>query len=225
MLFAFPSKAAFNRVIPKTKFYEYANPTPTVKAKFVSDVSQIVWSYKLSPETINLAPSDGVQEVQVFTITLKAESIDPSVLKVIDRSIPSPIIFELHRKKDAKTVAAYKRSHGPNTVGWGVGDYFENAWENPDKPRADLPLALNMGSLYEKLLKSITPIESRAGETIQEFCDRYSAICSKQSEKKKIEGKLKNEKQFKRKLELNAKVRLLDLDLQKLRCIIDRDSP
>ncbi len=124
MLFAFPPNAAFNRVIPKTKFYEHANPTPTLKAKFVSEISQVVWSYKLSPETINLAPSEGVQEIQVFTITLKGESIDSSVLTAIDRSIPSPIIFELHRTKDARTVAAYKRPNEAGGAGWVVGDYF-----------------------------------------------------------------------------------------------------
>ncbi len=144
MLFAFPPNAAFNRVIPKTKFYEHAKPTPTLKGKFVSDISQVVWSYKLSPETINLAPSEGVHEIQVFTITLKGESIDSSVLTAIDRSIPSPIIFELHRAKDAKTVAAYKRPSEANGAGWVVGDYFENAWEDPTQPKAELPLALNM---------------------------------------------------------------------------------
>lgn len=216
MLFAFPSNAAFNRVIPKTKFYEHANPTPTLKGKFVSEISQVVWSYKLSPETINLAPSEGVQEIQVFTITLKGESIDSSVLTAIDRSIPSPIIFELHRTKDTKTIAAYKRPSEANGAGWVVGDYFDNAWEDLNEPRASLPLALNMGSLYEKLLKSIAPIESRTGEPLQLFCDRYAAILTKQREKRKLEAKLRTEKQFNRKVELNASLRLIETEISAL---------
>ncbi len=72
MLFTFPPNAEFNRIIPKTKFYEHTSPTPTLKAKFVSQISQVVWSYKLAPETINLPQSEGVKEIQVFTIALKA---------------------------------------------------------------------------------------------------------------------------------------------------------
>ncbi len=213
MLFAFPPNAAFNRVIPKTKFYEHATPTPTLKAKFVSEISQVVWSYKLSPETINLVPSDGIQEIQVFTITLKGESIDPSVLKAIDRSIPSPIIFELHRTKGVRTVAAYKRRSEGSGASWVVGDYFENSWEDPHQERAGLPLALNMGSLYEMLLKSIATIASRADETLSEFCSRYEVILSKQREKRKLEAKISTEKQFNRKVELNAALRQIEADI------------
>jgi hypothetical protein len=216
MLFSYPINAAFNRVIPKTKFYEHATPSPTLKAKFVSDISQIVWSYKLSPETINLASSTGVQEIQVFTITLKAESIDPSVLIAIDRSIPSPIVFELHRAKDAKTVAAYKRPSEASGTTWVVGDYFDTAWVDPAGVRNNLPLALNMGSLYEQLLKAIAPIESRSGETIQEFCARYAVILAKQAEKRKLEAKLKTEKQFNRKVDLNAALRQIEAEIYAL---------
>lgn len=224
MLFAFPTNAAFNRVIPKTKFYEHAKPTPTLKGKFVSEISQVVWSYKLSPETINLAPSEGVQEIQVFTITLKGESIDSSVLTAIDRSIPSPIIFELHRTKDAKTIAAYKRPSEANGAGWVVGDYFDNAWKDLNEPRASLPLALNMGSLYEMLLKSIAPIESRSGETLQEFYDRYEEILAKQREKKKLEAKLRTEKQFNRRVELNAALRQVETKISSLEDSVQRIS-
>jgi hypothetical protein len=216
MLFAYPTNAVFNRVIPKTKFYEHANPSPTLKAKFVSDISQIVWSYKLSPETINLATSVGVQEIQVFTITLKADSIDPSVLIAIDRSIPSPIVFELHRAKDAKTVAAYKRPSEAGGNCWVVGDYFDTAWVDPDSIRTNLPLALNMGNLYEQFLTAIAPMNSRSGETIQEFCARYTAIRAKQSEKRKLEAKIKSEKQFTRKVDFNAALRQIEIEISAL---------
>lgn len=216
MLFAYPSKAAFNRVIPKTKFYEHAKPSPTLKARFVSEISQVVWSYKLAPETINLPPSDGVQEIQIFSITLKEESIDESVLRAIDRSVPSPIIFELHRVKDAMTVAAFKRPSQADSNSWVVGDYFATDWEEIGKERSSLPLALSLGSLYEKLLKSLSPLKCRVGETLQQLCERYASICSKQSEKMKLEAKLKAEKQFNRKVEINTALRRIDTELDEL---------
>lgn len=58
MLFEYPTKAAFNRIVPKAKFYERSKPSKTVREKFVSQVGQVVWSFKLAPETINLAATD-----------------------------------------------------------------------------------------------------------------------------------------------------------------------
>jgi hypothetical protein len=216
MLFTYPPKAAFNRVIPKTKFYEHAKPSPSLKARFVSEISQVVWSYKLAPETINLPPVDGVQEIQVFTIKLKEDSIDESVLRAIDRSVPSPIIFELHRAKDAKTVAAFKRPSQSDSASWVVGDYFATDWESIRNERTGLPLALNLVSLYEKILKSLSPVKCRVGESIQQLCERYASIRSKQSERMKLEAKLKAEKQFNRKVELNTALRRIEHELAEL---------
>lgn len=216
MLFAYPPKAACNRVIPKTKFYEHAKPSPSLKARFVSEVSQVVWSYKLAPETINLPPADGVHEIQVFWITLKEDSIDESVLRAIDRSVPSPIIFELHRSKDAKTVAAFKRPNESDSSGWVVGDYFDTGWGKIENGKSSLPLALNMWGLYEKVLMSLAPIEAREGEILQQLCERYASIRSKQADRMKLEAKLKAEKQFNRKVEINAALRRIETELAEL---------
>ena len=53
-LFAYPQKAAFGRVLPKTKIYQYAGPSTAMKKLFVNQVDQFAWAYKLAPETINI---------------------------------------------------------------------------------------------------------------------------------------------------------------------------
>jgi hypothetical protein len=50
-MFNYPPKAEFGRVLPKNKIYEYARPNAALKARFVAEIEQIVWQYKLSPET------------------------------------------------------------------------------------------------------------------------------------------------------------------------------
>ena len=54
VLFDYPKSAAFGRVLPKNKIYEHASPSTAVKDLFVRQVEQIVWQYKLAPETVNL---------------------------------------------------------------------------------------------------------------------------------------------------------------------------
>ena len=108
LLFEYPAKAAFGRTVPKNKIYEHGSPTTALKEYFVRQVEQIVWQYKLAPETINMKATIAVPEIQVFTIVLKDGELKPEVLRCIDQAIPFPILFELHFedriKPDRKSV-------------------------------------------------------------------------------------------------------------------------
>lgn len=67
-MFAYPADARFGRILPKSKIYSHAKHSPSIRARFVMQIGEIVWQYKLSPETINLPLRDGITEVQVFDI-------------------------------------------------------------------------------------------------------------------------------------------------------------
>ena len=216
MLFEYPKKAAFNRVVPKTKFYERAKPTKTVKDKFVSQVAQVVWSYKLAPETKNLPASKGVSEIQVFTITAKSETLGEDVLRCIDRSIPSPIVFEIHFDSKVKLVAAYKRTNEADSTSWVVERYFATDWIPSDTTRHSLPVVLDMSNLYEKMLVPLLGLSQRNGESLRELVQRASAIRSKQDELKKLTSKITSEKQFNRKVELNSELRTIQTEIELL---------
>ncbi|HBQ6958111.1 TPA: DUF4391 domain-containing protein, partial [Klebsiella pneumoniae] len=108
-LYAWPKQAAFGRVVPKSKIYEHATASAALRERFVQQVEQINWAYKLAPETVNLPATPAVAEIQVFRLGLKGASLDHEVLKAIDRAIPFPLIFELVQGGRAKLVAAYKR--------------------------------------------------------------------------------------------------------------------
>ena len=108
-LFAYPPNAAFGRVLPKSKIYERAQPTAKVKELFVRQVEQIVWQYKLAPETINVEGTLAAPEIQVFSITLKNDELKLDVLHCIDQAIPFPLIFELHHAGNVNPIATYKR--------------------------------------------------------------------------------------------------------------------
>lgn len=216
MLFEYPKKAAFNRVVPKTKFYERAKPTKTVKDKFVSQVAQVVWSYKLAPETTNLPASKGVNEIQVFTITAKSAALGVDVLRCIDKSIPSPIVFEIHFDSKVKVVAAFKRANEVDSDSWVVDNYFATDWFALDTSRQTLPIVLDMGSLYERILVPLIGLSQRSRESLRELVERAGAIRSMESEIKKLTTKINNEKQFNRKVELNSELRTIRTEIELL---------
>lgn len=216
-LFQYPKQAAFGRVLPKTKIYEHAKPSRAVRDRFVSEISQIVWQYKLAPETINLPAGLGVPEIQVFVVTLKSEELSEAVLRSIDRTIPFPILFELIHSGRVKTTMAYKRPSDADSSRWVVDAYFETPWLPVDAPREPLPVALNLTGLYEQMLRAHFELPPRVGESLPEQVERIAAIRQKEHQCRQIELCMQREMQFNRKVELNAELRGVRNELTSLR--------
>ena len=106
MLFDYPVKARFGRKIAKSKLYENASVNTKLKDKFINQIDKIIWQYKLAPSTLNLDATDKVPEIQVFDIFIKSNQIDQALLEVIDKAIPLPIIFQIHKGNKVKIKAA-----------------------------------------------------------------------------------------------------------------------
>lgn len=206
-MFIYPDKAAFNRVVPKAKLYANAKPTKSVKEKFVSQVSEIIWKYKLSPETTNLPAREGYTEIQVFEIILKEPDLGTEVLSVIDKAIPYPIVFRLRHEDLVKGVAAYKRPAADGSGTWVIEEYFESEWTNAATPAKPLPVALHMKSLYEQIIFTFIDLPPRDGEALASLVERIRQIRRYRRDLRVLEAKMAGEKQFNRKVELKAQVR------------------
>ena len=115
---SYPKQATFGRNLPKNKIYEHSGANTRLKDLFVEQVEQIVWQYKLAPETINLPSKSGVPEIQVFTIQLKTPVLHLDVLRCIDGAVQFPIIFELSFDGQTQVVAAYKRPNESDASRW-----------------------------------------------------------------------------------------------------------
>ena len=215
-LFQFPESAAFRRVLPKNKIYEHGSPSTAVRQLFVRQVEQIVWQYKLAPETVNLKASKAVPEIQIFSITLKEGELKPEVLRCIDLAIPFPIIFELRFDGKVKPVAAFKRPSEADSSKWVISDYFESDWIASDTPRKPLPMVFDLEALYSYLLQPLMPYPARPGEDLQEQVARMERIRLRQRELERCEARLRKEKQFNRKVAINAELRRLKQELERL---------
>lgn len=221
VLFAYPKQAEFGRVLPKNKIYEHSGANTRLKDLFVELVEQIVWRYKLAPETINLAAKPGVPEIQVFAIQQKTPELHRDVLRCIDGAVQFPIIFELTHGQGAETktqvVAAYKRPSEADSASWVCSEYFESGWIPATTERIPLPLALDLGGLYEQLLRQLVPVDARPNESLGVQVIRAEQVKAKEREVAQAQMRLAKEKQFNRKVEANSRLRLLATELQALR--------
>lgn len=204
VLFRWPPNAAFGRPVPKAKFYEHGNVRTALRAKFVEDIQRITWAYKLADDTIRLRGTTAVPEILVFTVETKGEDVSDDVLTAIDKTVHFPIIFEIVSNDRVRTVAAQKSLHGKTPT---IGAYFTTDWQSADATRRPLPTALDLPSLYEALLATLLPLDTRAGETVSEATDRLDRARKLQREIAALEKKMRAEPQLNRKVDLRRQIK------------------
>ncbi|MGX9459535.1 DUF4391 domain-containing protein (plasmid) [Photobacterium damselae subsp. damselae] len=239
--FQFPEAAALGvldqygkkqgQKIPKETIYQRASPTHAVKQLFVSQVEYITWRYKLSADTLNVAVSEDVPEIQVFDIQLKAncDALDRQVLETLDKAIPSNIFYRIfnanERRPQLQCVMAYKRANKRDTDMMVVQDYFSSEWttvpveESGNEGTQKLPVVLNMSGLYTELLRSLLPVPARSGEKINEQLSRISELRALNGKLTQLQGKQRKEKQFNRKVEMNRQINQLKQQIRSLQDI------
>jgi Domain of unknown function (DUF4391) len=215
-LITYPPQAAFARTLPKNKLYEHTGANTRLKDLFVKQVEQIVWAFKLAPETLHLPERPGVPEIQVFSLQLKTPELDRDVLRSIDGAIPFPIVFELAFEGKTQVIAAYKRPNESDASRWVLSDYFATDWLPVGCQRTAMPVALHMGGLYEQLLHRLIPLPARPQETLAALVGRVEQAQAKQRALDTATARLEKEKQFNRKVEINAAVRQLKSELEHL---------
>ncbi|MGB4209639.1 MAG: DUF4391 domain-containing protein [Thermovirgaceae bacterium] len=215
--FAFPKKAFVGRMLPKNRIYEHASPTKVLKELFVREVDRITWSYKLSPETVNLPAGDRVKEFQVFTVSLKTDLLKKEILQAIDKAIPSPIIYEITFRDRMRYAASFKRPSESDRSGWVVSGCFESEWMNQNVPKVPLPVLLDLESLYHYLLRGIIGLKERPDENIEELVQRAERIAVLEREANLMALGLERERQFNRKVEINSKLKTLRSRIEELR--------
>jgi hypothetical protein len=211
-MFAYPRKAEFGRNVPKNKIYANSRVSSALKKKFLA-IDKIVWQYKLSPETVNLPSRKNVPEIEIFTVMLREPELHADVLKSIDNAIPFPTVYELVFEDRIKTKAAFKRPSEGDSSKWVTDIYFESKWHKANAKREPLPVALDLALLYEQILRSLMPVSKMPGEDIRDQVQRLTEIRSLETRAAKIESRMQKEKQFNRKVELNAELRALKTDI------------
>ena len=69
-----PERTEFNKRIPKQKFYENMDVSPSLKRVFVEQIRIIYWRNKLAATTMNIAAGEEVTEIEVFEVRVQEPS-------------------------------------------------------------------------------------------------------------------------------------------------------
>ena len=222
-LYKFPQQAKVDRLIPKNKFYEQGKANTKIEQLFVDQVENIRWAYKLASSTIHLQDQEDLKEIQIFRVKSRVEDLDVSILSFIDKLILTPIIFEVVYQDKVKVVATYKRLNQADKTKAVIGQYYASEWLE-DHDRIELPIYLKLADLYEHFIAQILPIalskdqeNDNESVSIELQLQKVQQLESLQKQLNQLQSKLRNERQFNRKVELNKKVSELESQLAQVR--------
>lgn len=214
-MYGLPESTTVNRKIPKKKFYENLNVSPSLKRSFVEDIQAIYWSNKIAPSTVNVQEGSYVRELEVFTIELNGNTLNEAVLRQIDREIPYHILFVLQFKENAQSWIAYKESSGNNQTAFRVEKYYHSDWQSVQ----DLLLkvdGLNTDVVYENYVRQIAgdALQGEHAEPLKESVERNARRQELKKQISALQVKVRKEKQLNKQVQLNT-------ELKRLRKVLD----
>lgn len=185
-----PKECVVDKFIPKKIFYEKVSLSSNLKQEFVDKIDKIYWKYKISEDTLNISKTENVEEIEIFELTLKEKVNCQSIIKVITRNIPYIILFEICYNGEVQ----YAIKHNDDI-------YFTN-WNE----KIDFNFnGIDLNVVYENIIRSVTNI-SEQDNNIDEELEKDKKLKKIQKEIEKLEIKMKAEKQFNKKVELNKDI-------------------
>ncbi len=211
-MFDLPESTIVNKVIPKNSFEKYANTSQ--RKQFAEFVQKIIWLNKLSLETTNL---NGIQikEIQVFLIELKKKQKIDSILSIIDRAIPYPIIFSVSFESTFYCSVSQKHPHPLNEDNAIIDWTFRTDWFDISDKQLTIILKKNLEAVFENFCSQIVQPKSRiSGLNLLADYDKRLKILQKEKERLLIA--INTCKQFNKKVELNLKLIEINNQINKL---------
>lgn len=199
----------FNERIPKQKFYENMDVTSELKKKFAEQIRIIYWKKKIASTTINLEKGRNIAEIEVFELKLNTMQFDENILLQIDKGIPYHILFLLEYEGKYQAWIGYKEIDDKKIR---VSQYYHTQWLDEKSLPCKME-GLDMDSVYENFVRQIAgdELEHKEGNSLKEDILRAEAKKKLTGQINALQTKIRKEKQFNKKVELNKKLKELKI--------------
>lgn len=215
-MIALPKTTEFNRRIPKQKFYENMDISPTLKKVFVEYVKIIYWKNKIAVSTTNLAAGKDVTELEVFEIRLNSPITDDNLLRQIDRQIPYHILFILEYENKYQAWIGYKEAAMSGNNAFKVSGYYHTEWLEEDKLTLNME-GLNLDAVYENYVRQIAGDRlerETSGERLKESIERDEKRQQLQKQIDVLTARIRKEKQLNKQMEMNSQLKKLKKEME-----------
>lgn len=207
----FPSRAAFGKKIPLVQLRKEGLPN-----RLSELVKSLVWAYKLSPSTVQLAATESVKEVEVLDLTVKDACSNlrslGAVISALDRIIPNPLIFRVYNEDGTPREVAFNlKTSGGSMI--GTSDVFRLFHTREE---VALPTGVvNLESFYKSCAAAVGGLNVSPSESIRDLEERHYKVESLRADLSEVEKKLLKETQFDRKYEFSKEKQRIAKEIEK----------
>lgn len=207
----FPQSAIFGKRIPFAQLKKQG-----LSVRYSELMKSLVWAYKLSPDTMNLAATDSVREIEVMDLTIKEKCSTlrmlATLITAIDRLIPSPLIFRIFDEDGRGRGVAFNLKASGGAL-YGTSDVFRLFRTEGD---VALPSGVvDLESFVKNLAASTAGMTALPGETLYDFIARHYRLESLRSDLNDIEKKISRETQLHVKYQLSKDKQKLLKEIEK----------
>ena len=210
----YPASTIVDRPIPKNAFYRNANITPRMKARFVEELQELRWLYKLSQQSLNVECGKDIEEIEIFHATLKQSDMPTELLQFIDKTMPQFIVFILQYQDRYCLYCNYKQFTSQAHDKCDIKETFASDWHT------DIPsLAIqgrSLTAIYDNFVRQIagTRLEQEPTAPLEQAVQTMQQRDALLKEIEKIEKAIQHEPQFNRQVALNQKLKQLRKQLK-----------
>jgi hypothetical protein len=89
-----------------------------------------------------------------------------------------------------------------------LSPYYSTDWLGDDTERKPLPTAITLETFYTAMPEPLTPVTSRAGESLPDVAARLEMVRKLEREVVTLERRLRTEPQVNRKIEINRTLKM-----------------
>ncbi|NCU42716.1 MAG: DUF4391 family protein [Candidatus Moranbacteria bacterium] len=193
-----PAQSHVAKNIPKNTFFSRTKVNTKLKNSLTHTLQKIIWEYKLSPETIGIPKTNTVEEIQIFTLYLKKYLIPKDILTLIDKTIPYPILFVGIYEQHTFFAISLKPK--------GQDRWYISEWDK--HPNFSFS-GTHLEKVYENIVRAFLTLPHPKDDIHREFAILIEEDAQKKRLTKEIqalENKIRTERQFKKKVELNIQL-------------------
>ncbi|MGN0783452.1 MAG: DUF4391 domain-containing protein [Christensenellales bacterium] len=209
-MFDLNSKTKVNRKFRLVELYRLMAADKDVKVN-AKCILSIMLSNVLSEDTMNVAAGDKVKEIYIFDIELCSKTIPTLFISSLDKAINLHTLFVFRCGDESMLYGCFKEKTGK---GIKLGKYYHTDWTKAQTP-ISLPLNVaSMDDIYTAIIDELIPITAREGEQTSDFVARYETITKLKKEIAKLQKQVDNERQSKRRFELNDGLKKLKKELE-----------
>ena len=212
----YPQSTIVSRVVPKTMFYKFMEVNFRMKSRFVNDVVNIIWLYKLSASTLNVTDTEEIKEIEVFVVNLKQSDCPTDLFTFIDINMPHHIVFVLEHDNSAMLLINYKDWTDDTHTKFRIRQAFASPW----MPMVDLELSVQGHSLpriYDNFVAQVSGIGEHKAGAMADIVALKKQIATAESELVSLQKKMRKEPQLDRQLAMNKQVKAKRKELDNLK--------